>query len=69
MRADHQTHLGYPYNLSFGPGVPATLQHFLINNLGDPYAGSHFASEVCSLEREAVSWLMRLWGCQNLDDY
>jgi histidine decarboxylase len=69
MRAAHQTHLGYPYNLSFGPGVPATLQQFLINNLGDPYVGSHYASEVCGLEREAVSWLMRLWGCTNLDGY
>lgn len=69
MRAAHQTHLGYPYNLSFGPGVPATLQHFLINNLGDPYVGSHYASEVCGLEREAVSWLMRLWGCMNLGDF
>jgi histidine decarboxylase len=69
MRAAHQTHLGYPYNLAFGPGVPATLQQFLINNLGDPYVGSHYASEVCGLEREAVAWLMRLWGCVNLDDY
>lgn len=69
MRAAHQTHLGYPYNLSFGPGVPATMQHFLINNLGDPYVGSHYASEVCDLEREAISWLMRLWGCTNMDDY
>lgn len=47
MRAAHQTHLGYPYNLSFGPGVPVTLQQFMINNLGDPYVGSHYASEVC----------------------
>jgi histidine decarboxylase len=69
MRAAHHNHLGYPYNLSFGPGVPATLQQFLINNLGDPYVGSHYASEVCALEREAVSWLMRLWGCEKLDDY
>jgi histidine decarboxylase len=69
MRAAHQTHLGYPYNLSFGPGVPATLQQFLINNLGDPYVGSHYASEVCGLEREAVAWLMRLWGCAQLDDF
>jgi histidine decarboxylase len=69
MRAAHQTHLGYPYNLAFGPGVPATLQQFLINNLGDPYVGSHYASEVCALEREAVAWLMRLWGCLNLEEY
>ncbi len=69
MRAAHRTHLGYPYNLSFGPGVPVTFQHFLINNLGDPYVGSHYASEVCGLEREAISWLMRLWGCSNVEDY
>ena len=43
MRAAHQTHLGYPYNLSFGPGVPATLQRFLINNLGrlDRHPAAH----------------------------
>ena len=58
MRAAHASHLGYPYNLSFEPGVPPSLGHYLINNLGDPYAGSHYASEVCELEREAVSWLM-----------
>jgi histidine decarboxylase len=69
MRAAHQTHLGYPYNLSLGPGVPVTFQQYLVNNLGDPYAGSHYGAEVCDLEREAVSWLMRLWGCQTLEDY
>ena len=65
----HETHLGYPYNLNFDPGVPANLGNYLINNLGDPYAGSHYASEVCDLEREAVSWLMKLWHCENHDDY
>jgi len=69
MRAAHAMHLGYPYNLCFGPGLPAALQRFLINNLGDPYAGSHYASEVCEMEREAIAWLMRLWGCRKLDDY
>jgi histidine decarboxylase len=65
MRAAHETHLGYPYNLSFEPGVPASLGNYLINNLGDPYAGSHFGSEVCQLEREAVNWLMQLWQCDD----
>lgn len=37
MRAAHETHLGYPYNLCFSPGVPADLGQYLINNLGDPY--------------------------------
>lgn len=65
----HQTTLGYPYNLSFAPSPPASLSGYLINNLGDPYAGSPYASEVCAQEREAMTWLMRLWGCHNLDDY
>ena len=63
MRTAHENHLGYPYNLSFEPRVPAALSKYLINNLGDPYAGSHYASEVCELEREAIEWLMRLWEC------
>ncbi len=69
MRAAHQTHLGYPYNLSFEPTVPAGLHQFLINNLGDPYVGSHYASEVCQLEREAIGWLMHLWGCNDPSEY
>ena len=69
LRTAHMTHLGYPYNLSFGPGLPATLQRFLINNLGDPYVGMHFASELCEMERQSITWLMRLLGCHNLGDY
>jgi histidine decarboxylase len=69
MRSAHANHLGYPYNLNFSPGVPTHLHTFLINNLGDPYAGSHYGSEVCDLEREAVSWLMELWHCDNRDDH
>jgi histidine decarboxylase len=64
MRKAHATHLGYPYNLVGHSPVPASLGGFLINNLGDPYAGSHYASEVCALEREAVGRLMDLWGCE-----
>lgn len=69
MKRAHEKHLGYPYNLSFEPGVPASLGNYLINNLGDPYAGSHYASEVCALELEAVQWLMNVWGCASHDDY
>jgi histidine decarboxylase len=69
MRAAHETHLGYPYNLSFEPGVPASLGKYLINNLGDPYAGSHYGSEVCQLEREAVNWLMQLWQCDDPSEF
>ena len=69
MHTAHGNHLGYPYNLSFAPEVPSTLGHYLINNLGDPYAGSHYASEVCELEREAVRWLMDLWQCNRPDEF
>ncbi len=69
IRTAHENHLGYPYNLSFDPGVPASLGKYLINNLGDPYAGSHYASEVCRLEREAIQWLMRLWHCDDSSQY
>jgi histidine decarboxylase len=69
MRTAHANHLGYPYNLSFSPGVPAGLGQYLINNLGDPYAGSHYGSEVCDLEREAVDWFMDLWECSDKLDF
>ena len=69
MKSAHETHLGYPYNLNFAPAVPASLGSYLINNLGDPYAGSHYASEVCQLEREAIHWLMQLWQCDHPSEY
>jgi histidine decarboxylase len=69
MQKAHANHLGYPYNLALQNPVKNSLGKYLINNLGDPYAGSHFASEVCDLEREAIHWLMDLWQCGNHDDY
>ena len=69
MQAAHETHLGYPYNLVGRAAAPAGLSGYLINNLGDPYAGSHYGSEVCDLEREAVAWLMDLWDCANHDEF
>lgn len=63
LRAAHATHLGYPYNLTARSPIPSGMADLLINNLGDPYAGSHFGSEVCGLEREAVTWLQDLWEC------
>ncbi len=69
MRVAHESHLGYPYNLNFDPGVPPSLGEYLINNLGDPYTGSHYASEVCELEREAIAWLMELWHCTDPTQY
>ena len=69
MQVAHENHLGYPYNLSFSPGVPDNLWGYLINNLGDPYAGSHYGAEVCDLERAAIRWLMDLWGCHDPDAF
>lgn len=65
LRAAHATHLGYPYNLVGKPSVPVSFDDLLINNLGDPYVGSHYGTEVCALEREAVRWLMDLWDCDD----
>ena len=41
IRSAHATHLGYPYNLVGYSAVPASLGDYLVNNLGDPYVGSH----------------------------
>jgi histidine decarboxylase len=62
IRRANATHMGYPYNLQPLPRAPRTLDPYLINNLGDPYAGSHFAAEVCGLEREVIAWLSKIWG-------
>lgn len=69
MSTAHQYHLGYPYSLIGKSAVPENLSGYLINNLGDPYAGSHYGSEVCDLEREAVDWMMRLWGCDPVEEF
>lgn len=62
-------HLGYPYNLDFQTGTASRFVNFLINNLGDPYTGSHYATEVCDLERDVVAWFMKLWGCERPDEF
>lgn len=69
IQTARSNHLGYPYNLTERSSVPALLGNWLINNLGDPFSGSHFGSEVCGLERDVVSWLMKLWDCDRTEDY
>ena len=69
MRSAHATHLGYPYNLVGSSPVPACFGDYLVNNLGDPYVGSHYASHTCDLEREAVAWLMDLWQCGDREKF
>ncbi|RWB93703.1 MULTISPECIES: pyridoxal-dependent decarboxylase [unclassified Mesorhizobium] len=62
-------HLGYPYNLDFDLEPISQFDKLLINNLGDPYVGSHYATEVCDLEREVVDWIMRVWECADPEKY
>jgi len=62
-------HLGYPYNLDFDPRPISQFGEFLVNNLGDPYVGSHYATEVCDLELEVVDWTMRVWECADPEEY
>ncbi|HEV2515306.1 MAG TPA: histidine decarboxylase [Devosia sp.] len=69
LKTAHANHLGYPYNLAGDVPAASRFAGYLVNNLGDPYAGSHYGSEVCDLEREVVDWLMELWQCDNRDDY
>src|SRR4051794_23767985 len=64
-----RNHLGYPYNLDFTIDASELFSNFLVNNLGDPYAGSHYATETCDLEREVIQWFMRLWECRRPDEF
>ncbi len=69
LQAAQATHLGYPYNLSFAPVSPDRLSRYQINDLANPETGSRRGSAVSQQEREAVLWLMRLWGCPELEQF
>lgn len=64
-----KNHMGYPYNLAFNAAMTSRFGGYLINNLGDPYVGSHYGTEVCDLEIEVIKWAMNIWGVQQQDDY
>ncbi|KAJ7974069.1 serine decarboxylase-like [Quillaja saponaria] len=61
-RANH--HLGYPYNLDFDYGDLAQLQHFSINNLGDPFIESNYGVHSRQFEVGVLDWFARLWEIQ-----
>jgi histidine decarboxylase len=63
IRIARSNHMGYPYNLAFTADELQRFGGYLINNLGDPYVGSHYATEVCELERQAIAWFESLWEC------
>lgn len=66
---EKSNHLGYPYNLSFDCSSISPIQNFLINNLGDPYIGSHYGTNACDLERQVLTFLMEVWGCSDKQDF
>ncbi|KAD6795423.1 hypothetical protein E3N88_06319 [Mikania micrantha] len=54
-------HLGYPYNLDFDYGALSQLQHFSINNLGDPFIESNYGVHSRQFEVGVLDWFARLW--------
>ena len=60
--------VGYPYNLDFDYGALGQLQHFSINNLGDPFIESNYGVHSRPFEVGVLDWFARLWEIER-DDY
>lgn len=60
-------HLGYPYNLDFDYGALSQLQHFSINNLGDPFIESNYGVHSREFEVGVLDWFARLWEIEESD--
>ncbi|BFG40725.1 hypothetical protein CerSpe_269990 [Prunus speciosa] len=60
-------HLGYPYNLDFDYGALTQLQHFSINNLGDPFIESNYGVHSRQFEVGVLDWFARLWEIEKSD--
>ncbi|KAF8030810.1 hypothetical protein BT93_D0105 [Corymbia citriodora subsp. variegata] len=60
-------HLGYPYNLDFDYGALGQLQHFSINNLGDPFIESNYGVHSRQFEVGVLDWFARLWEIEKSD--
>ncbi|KAM1354458.1 hypothetical protein PS2_028594 [Malus domestica] len=54
-------HLGYSYNLDFDYGALTQLQHFSINNLGDPFIKSDYGVHSRQFEVGVLDWFAPLW--------
>ncbi|KAG4999564.1 serine decarboxylase 1-like isoform X1 [Glycine soja] len=61
-------HLGYPYNLNFDYDALSQLQHFSINNLGDPFIESNYGVHSRQFEVGVLDWFARLWELEK-DEY
>jgi histidine decarboxylase len=59
---------GYPYNLDFNYGALAELQHFSINNLGDPFIESNYGVHSRQFEVGVLDWFAHLWELEK-DEY
>ena len=59
---------GYPYNLDFDYGALGQLQHFSINNLGDPFIESNYGVHSREFEVGVLDWFARLWEIEK-DEY
>lgn len=59
---------GYPYNLDFDYGALSQLQHFSINNLGDPFIESNYGVHSRQFEVGVLDWFARLWEIEK-DEY
>ncbi|CAI7850424.1 unnamed protein product [Closterium sp. NIES-53] len=60
-------HFGYPYNLDFDYGALTGLQHFSINNLGDPFIESNYGVHSRPFEVGVLNWFARLWDLDEGD--
>lgn len=58
---------GYPYNLDFDYGALVQLQHFSINNLGDPFIESNYGVHSRQFEVGVLDWFARLWEIEKND--
>lgn len=63
------THLGSAYNLTFTPAVPDRLRDLHFTNPPDGQGEVQPSPEIGPQEREALLWLMRLWGCADPDRF
>jgi hypothetical protein len=59
---------GYPINHDFDYGALAQLQHFVINNCGDPFIECNYAVHSRQFEVGVLDWFARLWAL-NTNDY
>ncbi|TVU32972.1 hypothetical protein EJB05_24740, partial [Eragrostis curvula] len=57
-------HLGYPFNLEFDYGALAQLQHFAINNIGDPFIESNYGVHSRQFEVGVLDWFASLWDLE-----